>query len=155
MKPFRKIVISDTSCLIALERIGLPDLLSQVFDQIMTTPEVAAEFGKPLPRGITIRPVVNKKLQLELETILDLGESSAIALAVETPDSYLLIDEYLGRRVAKQYDLDLTGTVGVLLYAKEEKVIPAVKPYLEQLRQTGFRMSQSLVLDVLKDAGEF
>jgi predicted nucleic acid-binding protein len=155
MESFRKIVISDTSCLIALERIGLPGLLSRLFDQVITTPEVAAEFGKPLPQGIAIRPVVNKKLQAELETILDLGESSAIALAVETPDSYLLIDESLGRRVAKQNGVDLTGTVGVLLHAKEESVITSIKPYLEQLRQTGFRMSDSLVLDVLKDAGEY
>jgi Predicted nucleic acid-binding protein, contains PIN domain len=154
MEPFRKIVISDTSCLIALEHIGLPDLLSRLFEQIITTPEVAMEFGETLPKGIVIRPVVNKKLQDELENILDSGESSAIALAIETPDSYLLIDESLGRRVAKSRGLDLTGTVGVLLRAKENHVITAIRPYIEQLELTGFRMSESLIIDVLKEAGE-
>ena len=66
MESFRKIVISDTSCLIALERIGLSELLSQLFDQLMTTPEVAMEFGKPLPKGIVICPVINKQLQEHL-----------------------------------------------------------------------------------------
>jgi predicted nucleic acid-binding protein len=79
----RKIVISDTSCLILFHKIGELDLLRNVYDSITTTPEIAHEFSEELPDWIVIESAKDKKYQDFLETQIDMGEASAIALAKE------------------------------------------------------------------------
>lgn len=79
-----KIIISDTSCFIILTNIGELDLLQKIYGQITTTIEIATEFGETLPEWVEIITVKDKSKQLLLEMQIDKGESSAIALAMET-----------------------------------------------------------------------
>jgi len=44
-----KTIISDTSCLILLDKIGELEILNKLFGTITTTAEVAEEFGQQLP----------------------------------------------------------------------------------------------------------
>ena len=147
-------IISDTSYLILLEKIGELSLLHTVLGEIVTTQFVADEFGEALPYWITIQNPINKGSQLVLETTLDKGEASAIALALETSNSLLIIDESKGRKIAKQLGLAITGTLGVLAQAKINGHIPLLKPLLEKIQQTNFRISEQLVREVLKEVGE-
>jgi predicted nucleic acid-binding protein len=78
-----KIIISDTSCLIALSNIELLDLLKDLYKEIIITREVQEEFGKKLPEWIKISDVKDKQKQSEVEKKLDKGEASSIALAIE------------------------------------------------------------------------
>jgi predicted nucleic acid-binding protein len=95
-----KVIISDASCLIALDEIGQIEILKSVFSQIVTTQEVSAEFGKELPTWISIKTLQNSAKRNELELVLDAGEASAIALALENPkQSILIIDEKKGERL--------------------------------------------------------
>ena len=64
------------------------------------------------------------------------GEAEAIALATELPHSLLLLDDADGRETALQLGLDFTGTVGVLLRAKREGKLLALKPVLDRLTPT-------------------
>ena len=41
-----QIIISDTSCLIALTNIGLLDVLRRLYETVLITPEVAGEYGE-------------------------------------------------------------------------------------------------------------
>jgi uncharacterized protein len=75
-----KVVISDTSCFIAFDRINQIELLHKIFDSVLTTPNVLKEFGKNLLSWIIIAEPANQNKQVELEVILDKGEASAIAL---------------------------------------------------------------------------
>lgn len=93
----RALIISDTSCLIALDRINRLDLLRILFQQILTTQEVRNEFGEELPKWVQIVEVQNQDKIQELEAVLDKGEASTIALALETDNSLLIIDEKKGR----------------------------------------------------------
>jgi len=81
-----KIVISDTSTLILFHKIDEFSLLQKVYGDLITTPEIAEEFGEDLPDWIKIHPVSDKKYQDFLETQVDFGEASAIALASEYDD---------------------------------------------------------------------
>ncbi|MDR0790294.1 MAG: hypothetical protein LBO06_05830 [Bacteroidales bacterium] len=64
-------IISDTSCFIVLSKIGRLDLLHQLFGTITTTPEIAEEFGEPLPDWVEIVAVKDiQKLKL-FETQVD------------------------------------------------------------------------------------
>ena len=85
---------------------------------------------------------------------MDIGEASAMALASEIQADLLIIDDAGGRRFAKKLELNIIGTVGVILNAKLNDIIPLVKPYVIKLQQTNFRISGQLTIQIIKDAGE-
>ena len=149
-----KAIISDTSCFIILTNIGKLELLHKVYGQILTTPEIAAEFGEPLPAWVEIVEANDKYRQTILELQIDKGESSAIALALETPDSTVILDDYKARKIAERLGITLTGTICVIIKAKMKGTIPSVKPLLEKIKQTDFRMSAEIEAQALKEANE-
>ncbi|MCD4788958.1 MAG: DUF3368 domain-containing protein [Bacteroidales bacterium] len=146
-----KIIISDTSCLIALERIGQLDILRRTFKVIIITQEVYKEFGNRLPDWIIIKEVKNKEKQNQLESFLDNGEASSIALATEIKNTLLIIDERKGRKIARTFNLEIIGTLGLLIKAKEKGVISNLKDIVIDLKKSGFRVSNSILNEILKD----
>jgi predicted nucleic acid-binding protein len=150
----RRVIISDTSCFIILTNIGELELLRDVYGQIVTTPEIADEFGETLPEWVIIEGVSDNYRQQILEIQLDRGESSAITLALETPASTVILDDYKARKVAEKLGLDVTGTIGVIIRAKLQGIIHSIKPLLEKIRQTDFRISLDLEIKALAEAGE-
>jgi predicted nucleic acid-binding protein len=76
-----KIIIADTSCLIAFANIGRFDILHDLCRFVVTTPEVSAEYKDPLPEWIQIVTVKDNSKTKSINTTLGLGESSVIALA--------------------------------------------------------------------------
>lgn len=148
------IIISDASCLIALDRINRLEILNKVFSEIITTPEVKAEFVKELPAWIKIRAVKDRIKINELSHIVDLGEASAIALAIETSRSILIIDEKKGRKTASDLGLPIIGTVKVILLAKQKAIIPEIKPIILELERNNFRFSKALIKKALTEANE-
>ena len=149
-----KIIISDTSCFIILTNIGELHLLQKLYSKITTTIEIVTEFGEPLPEWVEILSVKSKDTQRLLEMQIDKGESSAIALALEIPDSLLILDDIKARKVATQLGLSITGTLGIIIKAKLEGIIPSVIPILNKIKQTDFRLSDEVELQVLKAAKE-
>ena len=75
-----------------------------------------------------------------------------IALALAHENAVVLIDEKKGRRIAREHGLPVIGTLGVVLRAKQQGLISAVKPLMDLLAATGFRMSDALYQDVLRRA---
>ena len=149
-----KIVISDTSCLILLHKIGELDLLQKVYDSVSTTPEVAQEFQEQLPDWVNIESVKDKKYQEFLATQIDWGEASAIALAKEMESPLLLLDDLKARKLATKLNLKFTGTLGVINKAKQMGAIEKVKPLIEKLQATNFRISENIINELLKKNNE-
>jgi predicted nucleic acid-binding protein len=137
------IVITDTSCFVLLEKINALPVLHKLFTKVLTTPEIAKEYGIPLPEWVTIQPVSNTSLQQQFIQYVDLGEASAIALASEINCDYLILDDIAARKFASKLGLPVKGTIGVLLYAKQKGIIPKFRPYLELVQQTNFRLSHN------------
>jgi predicted nucleic acid-binding protein len=148
------VIITDASCLILLDKIGRLDLLSKVYGSLLTTPEVAAEFGKALPEWLAIQSPQNANIQRMAEANLDPGESSAIALAIEKEDCLLILDDLKGRKFAESLGIAFTGTLGVVIEAKLSGAIPSVKTVLNEIRQTNFRLTDKLEQLALKLSGE-
>lgn len=146
----RKVVIADTSYLIIFDSIDSLEILEKSYDEIITTPEVADEFGKSLPRWIKIESVVDKKYQKLIEDQLDIGESSAIVLAVEKKNITVILDDLKARKLARQLGLRITGTLGIISRAKEIGVINKVKPFVEKLKKSNFWISEELIDNFLK-----
>ena len=158
------IVVSDTSPIAALAHVGQLDLLPRLFQIVLIPPAVAAELASPSMAIKPLTPVelpfVEVRMPANLERVarlreqLDNGESQAIALAIEL-SAALLIDEAIGRRVATEHGIQITGALGVLVRGKKIGAVSAVAPLLLQLeRGLDFYMSNSLKAAVLRAAGE-
>lgn len=150
----QKVIISDTSCLILLDKVGELKLLNKLFGQIIITQEIAREFNKELPDWFTIEEPTNKTYQKILEASLDKGEASAIAFAIEQTDCLLIIDDYKGRKYAEQLGIKITGTLGVIIDAKLNGHIESVKPMLDKIKETDFRLTAELEKKTLEKANE-
>ena len=148
------IVIADTSCLIALSKIEAIELLKELYEEIYITEEIALEFGESLPEWIIIENVKNKTYQQLLDIYLDLGEASAIALALEKVDVLLILDDLKGRKEAAKLGFRITGTLGILFKAKKVGLIPELKFYIEKLKAAGFRLSSKIENEILRRSNE-
>lgn len=149
-----KPIISDTSCFIVLSNIGELELLRKVYGQVITTPEVMMEYGEALPSWVEINAAGDRYAQQVLELQLDIGEASAIALAIEMSECTIILDDYKARKVAEKLGLTITGTIGVLVKAKLNGVIPSIMVYLDKIRKTDFYISDELYAKALQEAGE-
>lgn len=145
--------VTNSTCLIALERIGHLPLLPQLFVSVLAPPAVQAEFGQPLP-WLAVVDVQNHPLLAALRTQVDEGEAQAIALALERGEVRIILDDKKARRVARQMGLQMIGTMGVLVRAKHAGLLPAVGPALQALQEAGFRMVPALHHEALRLAGE-
>jgi predicted nucleic acid-binding protein len=142
-------------------------IIREVYGRITIPNTVANEVAKvgtvypqagliPSQDWITICPVTNlRKVQQLQGQKLDRGEAEAIALALELGAELLIIDEQLGRKIALNEGLNITGLLGVLLEAKSKGLIFEIKPIMDDLMgQAKFRIASSLYLEVLGLAGE-
>ncbi|MDE0634358.1 MAG: DUF3368 domain-containing protein [Candidatus Poribacteria bacterium] len=156
-------VISNNSPLVGLLGLNLLSLLQEFYTEVWIPRKVEQEFLKKEP--IVRREVLEnapwiKTVDLtdpqtaEVYVGLDEGEAEALALAAEHDARLILLDEKDGRQRAKEIGLKVKGTVGVLLEAKEEGLIVAIKPLLIQLQDNGIRLSESLINKALQKASE-
>lgn len=150
----QKTIVSDTSCLILLDKIRQLDLLMALFGKIIVTQIVADEFGNKLPDFIQIENPQNLTYQKILESIVDVGEASSIALAIEKEECLLIIDDNKGRREAKQLKLAFIGTIGILIIAKKKGLIKSLSVILERIKKTNFRISESIINDAKRRCNE-
>lgn len=158
------IVVSNTSPIINLAKINQLDLIRQIYHEINIPDAVYLEIANyQLPGSYEVKnsdwiirqSISNTKLLESLDNQLDKGESEAIVLSVEVKADILLIDEFLGRNIAVNSGLNVTGLLGILLQAKSLKLLANVKPVLDQLVYgTTFRIKKDLYNHILKLAGE-
>lgn len=159
------IVVTNSSPLVSLARINQFCLLHLLYNQICIPPAVREEvvtFGQSRPGTAEVETaewiqVINVQNQTVVESFreqLDRGESEAIALAMELEADLLVIDEARGRQVARSLRLNIVGTVGTLVQAKQRGLIPAVTPLLDELMLGGFRMNMQLYQTAQQLAGE-
>ena len=158
-------VVSNSSPLIHLGKISLLDLLAEQFGRILIPRAVwreAVEEGRDEPDAkaiaaaswIKVEEVHSSPLLTTLLALLDKGEAEAIVLALEVGADLILLDESDARRVAELYDLQKTGSLGVLIKAKRQGRIQSLKVYLDQLRSTGFYLSAKVYNEVLEAVNE-
>ncbi|NJL40881.1 MAG: DUF3368 domain-containing protein [Leptolyngbyaceae cyanobacterium SM1_4_3] len=159
-------VVSNTSPLSNLAVIGEISLLQKIYPTILIPPIVHTELVRFPEIRATISTLINtgwleiqtpKNFQLiqTLGQVLDPGEASAISLAIELNADRLLIDERLSRSIALQHGLKIRGIVGILVNAKNQRLIPAAKPLLDRLiAEAGFRISQTLYDHTLQESEE-
>lgn len=138
-------IISNSSCIIILENIDMLWLLKKIYGEIIITEEVFKEFGKDIEKWIKIKKIKNRNYFMILRNFVDPGEASSIALGLETRNSKLILDDGRARKVAKNLGLNFTGTLGVIMKAKENSLISSVTEVIEKLKSYNFRLSDQLI----------
>jgi predicted nucleic acid-binding protein len=145
-------VVTDSTCLIGLERIGHLDMLPALFEPIFVPPEVHREFGTSLP-WLTVEEPADPALVTALKMLVDDGEAEAIALARERVWR-IILDDRQARSVARRLGISIIGTVGILMRAKRSGIIPSLKPLLSKLEANQFYVSNVLKEEALRLANE-
>ena len=143
----------DSTCLIGLERVSQMDLIPQLFEPVLIAPAIAREFGRPIPWTTPVMAPDPHEVAA-LAMIVDTGEAEAIAVAVEN-SCLLITDDRQARNGARSLGLQVIGTLGILIRAKQQGLIGSIKPIIDSLESTGFHISQALIQEALQIAGEF
>ena len=156
-------VISNTTPIINFLKIGKIELLKEIYGKIIIPEAVYQEIetGKGKEFYTNLRKLDWIKI-FSIQSIstrlylfdLDDGEAETIILAQEQSADLVIIDEKLGRRYATQLNIPVTGTIGILLKAKEMNLITVIKPYLNELRNKSSWINDNLFEKVLNIAGE-
>ena len=157
--------IVDTSPLCYLHLAGILQVLPAIFGRVIVPGQVVAELsagraeGHDLPDPIflpwaDVRTVSPLTPQLESFGRLGAGERAVLTLALAIPGSVAIIDELPARRVAASFGVTVTGTLHVILVAKQRGLVPAVRPLLDRLHGLRFRMSADLRSRILTSADE-
>ena len=159
------IVVSDTTPLISLMKMGRLELAEQLFGEVqvpnavymelITNPQFSEEAQQIQNSSFIKRVVIDDSKSVDLlkrATGLDQGESEAIILSDTCHADLLLMDEIKGRQVAKQMGLHLMGTVGMLRVAYEEKLFSYedIVKCIEVLRVNGRHISDRLYRQLLE-----
>lgn len=156
--------ISNTSPLLYLYRINALDWLPELFNEIWIPNAVVLELREGQHRGYDV-PVPSAYAWLQIVepqsipselTTLDLGrgELAALALALETPNRIVLLDDGLARRTAQASSLTVWGTLRVLLEAKSQGLTESITPLVDRLRDSGMWISEDIRTRILNLAGE-
>jgi predicted nucleic acid-binding protein len=158
-------IVCNTSPLILLSKIHRLDTLIRLYSELMIPKAVADEIGtKPSKENDQVQTLLKKgKLQLrqvsvkilaELPIDLGRGEREAIALAIDSGADLVILDDQQGRLVSRDRGLSVTGTVGVLIEAKERGFIPSLRPEMDRLIEAGMWINEVFYHRVLKEYSE-
>lgn len=159
------IVISDSTALIGLSKIKKIDLLKHIYKEIFIPEAVFTEVvgkgkGRPgvkeiSPSAWIIKKTVKDDRYVEmLMSEIGRGEAEVLVLGKELNADWLIIDDERARAAAVSAGFNIIGIAGLLLLAKQLKLIPSIKPLLDDLKAKNFRLSDKIYKELLKKGGE-
>jgi uncharacterized protein len=148
-------VVSNAGPLIALEQIGLLELLRDLYMPLLIPPSVRRETARsmPSPPWLVVR-ALTRPPDARIRASLQEGERDAISLAVEVGALKIILDDRPARLDATRLGLSVIGTLGVLLLAKDTGLLSSIRPRLDELQNHGFYVSADLYHEILRSAGE-
>jgi len=159
------IVVSDSTILIGLVKIGKLDLLKETFSKVYIPEEVfkeVVERGKGKPGSKVIKeavwiepkPIKDKTQVAFLLGSLEKGEAEVLLLARELNADLILLDEEKARKSAVIAGFEIMGLLGLFILAKNLGLIHEVRPLVDELMIKKFRISDKIIEKTLKKAGE-
>ncbi|MFO7992013.1 MAG: DUF3368 domain-containing protein [Thermoplasmata archaeon] len=161
------IAVSNSSPLIHLSKIGLLEILNELFDEVLIPEAVYEECvveggdrkdSRDIENAEWIYVKQIKRENIHLKTAffkdVDEGESEAIVLAIQESADIILLDEYDARELARNHDLQITGVIGLLLKAAKLNKLKDPIEHLDTLRDSGFWISDELYEKVRTELDE-
>lgn len=159
-----RIVINTSPLITLVAALGDLTVLRSLYTEVLVPLEVAQEItaGGRDRFAVAEFEAANWLLKQDnylnispfLLNSLDLGEAAVIQLALESNIQTVCIDEAVGRRIARLNNLSLTGSIGILLRAKDSGYPLQMKQAIQQMQKRGIRLSSKVIAFALKQAGE-
>lgn len=161
----REIVINTGPVIALVAATGSLHWMTSLYRKVWISHEVMSEIsagGSGNPEAAAIHAAANifelldtaSKLPLPLLHELDPGEASVIHTALQRGIQTVAIDEKAGRRIARLHGLNVTGSLGILVKAKEHGVIENLGDCITRMRDQGIWISEALIRQTLIAAGE-
>ncbi|MFH0967556.1 MAG: DUF3368 domain-containing protein [Methanobacteriota archaeon] len=157
-------VICNTSPFLYLHQIGLLSIMPSLFGEIVTTPAVVQELEAGRENGVDVPDISSlswvtiqipqASKAIPLVTDLGDGETEVLMLALEKPDSLVIIDDNLARTYAEVNHISVAGTCALLLKAKQCGLIEEVSKHVKCLEQKGFYLSKEVKSMIINLAHE-
>lgn len=149
--------VLNASPLIALTNIGRTEILTGHGREVVVPPAVVAEFQRGgadrLPELIRVLDPVTLVSTVLMWGLGD-GETEVLSYALGRPGVVAIIDDLAARRCARAHGVRSRGTIGLVVLARQQGVIPAAGPVLSALRQAGFYVSAAVLAAARAAAGE-
>ena len=156
-------VVSNTTPILSLIKIDKLDILKNLYNEIIIPRAVFNEIEKG--KSTPFYTDLSKKDWIKIVDItdsdslkyladIDAGEAEIIVLGLEIEADLVIMDEILGRKFANYFDLTITGTLGVLLKAKEQGLIDSIKSEISELKKKGTWINKKLIDRILLIANE-
>ena len=157
-------MVVDTSPLMYLYLTGHLSVLHKLYGTVVVPVAVQHEIQVGIDQGFDL-PNIEELHWINIQrasstglrpAVVDLGpgETEVIALGLELPDSLLILDDSLARQITDLLGLKHTGTLGVLIKAKNAGLIDLLTPIITALRANGMWVSDAVTADALRLAGE-
>lgn len=161
----RNFVVIDASPLIGLAIVDGLSWLPKLFDTLYVSETVKAEVlpGTSAAGEDAIAHafefgglnILQEPIKPHLDIDLDAGETNCINIALQYPGQALLVmDERVGRAVAKEKGIKVIGTAAIIGIAKRKGLITSAKDVFERLHHSDFRIAQAVIKQVLSSVGE-
>lgn len=147
----QKKVYVDTSSLILLTKINELTILKLLYGNVHITIPILEEFKNKLPWWFILDKAHYSNNHFP---IIGNGEASLFSVALVNKNIYLILDDYKARKLADLYKINFTGTIGVLIAAKKLGYINKIKPLLEKINLTNFRLAPEIFTKALLLADE-
>jgi predicted nucleic acid-binding protein len=161
----REIVINTGPVIALVAAMGSLEWLSQLYECVWIPREVEAEIaagGSCAPELVAIQTAgdvikvqsASTPVPRVLINEIDLGEASVIHTALERRIGTVAIDEKAGRRIARLHGLKVTGSIGILVKAKQQGLVASLAHCLQEMRKKGIWISEELIRQALVAVGE-
>jgi len=156
------LIVADTSALVALAACDALSLLDHFFQEVRVPATVLRECTVPgKPEAERLEEYLRERvIEVDLKDFviavagLGQGELEAMALYKHLHADRLLVDDYRARKVARLNEIEVVGSLGILLRGKEGGLVPEIGPLLIAAQAAGIHYSEQLVDETLRLAGE-
>jgi len=152
-------IIGDSSALVALSIMDRLDLLESIFGKVYVPQAVYDEVTiSHKPQSLKLKNYLKDKIatvDLNITQMgLGQGELEAIALYKHLNSDFLLIDDRRAKKFAQLNSVNVIGSLGVMILAKERGLITLIRDDVEKLISSDVFISENLINRVLASVGE-
>jgi len=161
----KNIVINTGPILSLVSALGDLNVLNELYDKVIIPFEVCNEIKQGGKKGFAVQEFEQATWLLKqqhkinippfLASSLDIGKASVIETALQTNISTVCIDEAVGRRIARLHQLKLTGSIGILIKAKNTGYPIDMKNALERMKTQGIWLSESVIRFALQKTNTY
>lgn len=149
-------IVSNTTPLSNFLHLDRTDILSQLFHEIHIPQSVKDEIERFFPSYNAWKQLLEKQffiihqlpspvIPLNFLTPLHSGEIEALWLCIHRQASLFLVDDKDARTFVALNNVKTSGTIGILMEAKNQGLIKRIKPFMDRLRdQHRFWISEHL-----------